>query len=105
MTIIGIAPNHIDAIDNPNNVAISHQSDITADGKLLVVNDERGGGLTQTACTSGPNRIIGGARVGAVAPITGRPEAAAASPSNPVKLGIWVNPNPGLLVDPLEPGL
>jgi LVIVD repeat-containing protein len=103
--IIGIAPNRIDAVDNPNNVAISHQSDITADGKLLVVTDERGGGLTQTACNSDPNGIIGGAHFWAIAPITGRPETANASPANPVKLGIWVYPNPGLLLDPLEPTL
>ena len=105
MSIIGIAPNHIDAVDNPNNVAISHQSDITPDGKLLVVTDERGGGLTQTACNEDPNGIIGGAHFWAIAPITGRPETSTASPAHPVKLGIWVNPNPGLLVDPLEPVL
>jgi hypothetical protein len=105
MPIIGIAPNHIDAVDNPNNVAISHQSDITPDGKLLVVTDERGGGLTQTACNEDPNGIIGGAHFWAIAPITGRPETTNASPTHPVKLGIWVNPNPGLLVDALEPAL
>jgi hypothetical protein len=105
MTIIGIAPNHIDAVDNPNNVAISHQSDITPDGKLLVVTDERGGGLTQTACNEDPNGIIGGAHFWAIAPITGRPETKDASPQHPVKLGIWVNPNPGLLADALEPAL
>jgi hypothetical protein len=105
MSIIGIAPNHIDAVDNPNNVAISHQSDITPDGKLLVVTDERGGGLTQTACNGDPNGIIGGAHFWAIAPITGRPDTANASPSHPVKVGIWVNPNPGLLVDALEPAL
>jgi hypothetical protein len=105
MTILGIAPNHIDAVDNPNNVAISHQSDITPDGKLLVVTDERGGGLTQTACNEDPNGIIGGAHFWAIAPITGRPETKDASPQHPVKLGIWVNPNPGLLADALEPAL
>ena len=74
MSVIGIAPNHIDAVDNPNNVAISHQSDITPDGKLLVVTDERGGGLTQTACNEDPNGIIGGAHFWAIKPIAGRPE-------------------------------
>ena len=103
--IIGIAPNHIDAVDNPNNVSISHQSDITADGKLLVVTDERGGGLTQPDCNADPNGIIGGAHFWAIAPITGRAETANASPANPVKLGIWVYPNPGLIVDQLEPAL
>lgn len=102
---IGVAPNIVDAVDNPNNVAISHQSDVTADGKLLVVTDERGGGLDHTDCNTAPNGIIGGAHVWALAPITGRPETANASPANPVKLGIWVYPNPGLLVDALEPAL
>ena len=105
MPVIGIAPNHIDAVDNPNNVDISHQSDITPDGKLMVVTDERGGGLTQTSCNEDPNGIIGGAHFWALAPISGRPETNTASPANPVKVGIWVNPNPGLLVDPLEPVL
>lgn len=102
---IGVAPNVVDAVDNPNNVAISHQSDITADGKLLVVTDERGGGLDHTDCNTDPNGIIGGAHVWALAPIAGRPETANASPANPVKIGIWVYPNPGLLVDVLEPAL
>jgi hypothetical protein len=105
MSVIGIAPNRIDAVDNPNNVAISHQSDVTPDGKLMVVTDERGGGLTQTSCNEDANGIIGGAHFWALAPITGRPETSTASPAKPVKLGIWVNPNPGLLIDPLEPVL
>ncbi len=102
---IGVAPNTIDAVDNPNNVEISHQSDVSADGKLLVVTDERGGGLDNTGCNTDPNGIIGGAHFWAVAPIEGRPETANASPATPVKLGVWVYPNPGLLVDPLEPVL
>jgi hypothetical protein len=102
---IGVAPNTIDAVDNPNNVEISHQSDVTADGKLLVVTDERGGGLDNTDCNTDPNGIIGGAHFWAIAPIDGRPETANASPANPVKLGFWVYPNPGLLLDPLEPAL
>lgn len=104
-TAIGVAPNQIDAVDNPNNVSISHQSDVTADGTLLVVTDERGGGLDNTDCNSDPNGIIGGAHFWALAPITGRPETANASPANPVKLGFWVYPNPKLLVDALDPVL
>ena len=42
-----------------------------ADGKLLVVTDERGGGLTQTSCNEDPNGIIGGAHFWAIAPIAG----------------------------------
>lgn len=102
---IGVAPNVVDAVDSPNNVSISHQSDVTADGKLLVVTDERGGGLGNTDCNTDPNGIIGGAHVWALAPITGWPETAAASPASPVKLGVWVYPNPGLLIDALEPTL
>jgi hypothetical protein len=102
---IGVAPNIVDAVDNPNNVSISHQSDITSDGKLLVVTDERGGGIDHTECNTAPNGIIGGAHVWALARIPGRPETDNASPANPVKLGIWVYPNPGLLVDALEPAL
>ena len=105
VSTIGVAPNVIDSEDNPNNVSISHQSDVSADGKLLVVTDERGGGLDNTECNTGPNGMIGAAHFWAIAPITGRAETANASASNPVKLGIWVYPNPGLLVDPLEPAL
>jgi hypothetical protein len=103
--VIGVARNTLDKIDNPNNVAISHQSDITPDGKILVVTDERGGGLSQTACNTGTNGIIGGAHFWALAPIVGRPDTANATPANPVKLGYWIYPNPGLLADPLEPAL
>lgn len=104
-SVIGVVPNVIDATDNPNNVSISHQSDVSSDGKILVVTDERGGGLDNTDCNTDPNGIIGGAHFWALAPITGRPETAAASPSNPVKLGFWVYPNPTLLVDALDPAL
>jgi hypothetical protein len=106
MSIIGIAPNRIDAVDNPNNVAISHQSDITADGKLLVVTDERVAALTadglQTRIRNGDHRrrpLLGDRTRHRPA----RDGERVAGP--PVKLGIWVNPNPGLLVDPLEPAL
>lgn len=102
---IGVAPNIVDEHDNPNNVSISHQSDISADGKVLVVTDERGGGLDNTECNTGPAGIIGAGHFWAVAPISGRPDTTGASPANPVKLGIWLYPNPGLLVDPLEPVL
>jgi LVIVD repeat len=102
---IGVAPNVIDAADNPNNVSISHQSDVSADGKLLVVTDERGGGLDNTDCNTGSGGIIGGAHYWALAPIAGRAETSSASPAHPVKLGFWVYPNPGLLADALDPAL
>jgi hypothetical protein len=102
---IGVAPNVIDEVDNPNNVSISHQSDVSADGKILVVTDERGGGIDNTDCNTGPGGIIGGAHFWALEPITGIPSTAGASPATPKKIGIWVYPNPGLLVDPLQPVL
>ena len=110
---IGVAPNIPDpnAPDSPNNVSISHQSDVSADGTILVVTDERGGGLDNTACNAnddpitGDADIIGAAHFWATAPVAGRSDTANASPASPVKLGIWVYPNPGLLVDPLEPAL
>lgn len=102
---IGVAPNVVDPVDSPNNVSISHQSDVSADGKLLVVTDERGGGLDNVDCNGGAGGIIGAAHFWALAPIDGRPATATASPANPVKLGIWVYPNPGLLLDPLDPVL
>jgi hypothetical protein len=103
--MIGVAPNVIDEVDNPNNVSISHQSDVSADGKILVVTDERGGGLDNTDCNTGPGGIIGGAHFWALEPIDGVPSTADASPAAPKKIGIWVYPNPGLLVDPLQPVL
>ena len=102
---IGVAPNVVDQVDNPNNVAISHQSDVSADGKVLVVTDERGGGLDNTDCNTGPGGIIGAAHFWALQPIDGVPASAGASPASPKKLGIWVYPNPGLLADPLQPVL
>ena len=69
--------------DNPNNITISHQSDVTPDGKLLVVTDERGGGLTQTACNEDPNGIIGGAHFWAIKPIAGRPGRTPPPPRTP----------------------
>ena len=55
---IGVAPNNAEpgGLANPNNVQISHQSDVTADGAMLVVTDERGGGTQQTACNDGRER-------------------------------------------------
>lgn len=75
-------------------VAISHQSDVSSDGRILVVTDEAGGGLLETGCNQGPSGKIGGAHFWDVA-----------TPSTPRKLGTWLYPNPGLLVDPLEPAL
>jgi hypothetical protein len=90
---------------NRYNLTTTHQSDVSSDGKILVFTDERGGGLSQTACNTNPEGIIGGAHFYALAPITAQPQTADASPSNPKRLGTWFYPNPTLLVDPLDPVL
>jgi hypothetical protein len=47
VSTIGVAPNDSpptgDVGNNPQDVSISHQSDVTSDGRMLVVTDERGG--------------------------------------------------------------
>ena len=90
-------------IMNPHNIEISHQADVTKDGKVLVVSDERGGGLSNTECNTGPGGVIGGAallraRAGLRASRRRRPHR----PSNPVKIGDFFIPNPMLAYDPLQ---
>jgi hypothetical protein len=89
-------------IMNPHNIEISHQADVTKDGKLLVVSDERGGGLSNTECNTGPGGVIGGLHFFALAPVSGIAAAKTASPSNPVKIGDFFIPNPLLAHDPLQ---
>jgi hypothetical protein len=74
-------------------IQLSHQSDTSSDGKVLVVTDEAGGGLTNTACNQGVSGKIGGAHFWNldVAPVQ--------------KLGTWLYPNPVLAPDPLAPAL
>ena len=57
-------------IMNPHNIEISHQADVTKDGKVLVVSDERGGGLSNTECNTGPGGVIGGLHFFALAPVS-----------------------------------
>ena len=92
-------------IMNPHNIEISHQADVTKDGKLLVVSDERGGGLSNTECNTGPGGVIGGLHFFALAPVSGVAASKAASPSNPVKIGDFFIPNPLLAYDPLQAAL
>ena len=73
-------------------IQLSHQSDTSSDGKLLVITDEAGGGLMETGCNQGPGGKIGAAHIWNV-------EGA------PRKLGSWLYPNPLLTVDPLAPAL
>ena len=89
-------------IMNPHNIEISHQADVSSDGKLLVVSDERGGGLSNTECNTGPGGVIGGLHFFALAPISGVAATGTASPSRPVKIGDYFIPNPLLAHDPLQ---
>jgi hypothetical protein len=75
-------------------IQLSHQSDTSSDGKVLVVTDEAGGGLTETGCNEGPSGKIGAAHFWDIQDV-----------GAPRKLGSWLYPNPGLLVDPLLPSL
>jgi hypothetical protein len=75
-------------------IQLSHQSDTSADGRILVVTDEAGGGITETGCNQGPSGKIGGAHFWSLDDL-----------SAPRKLGTWVYPNPGLSLDPLAPAL
>jgi hypothetical protein len=79
----------------------SHQADVTPDGKMLVVSDEAGGGLSNTDCNTTPQGFMGALHFYALAPLKGIAKSAGASPSSPKKLGIYVNPNPSLPLDPL----
>jgi hypothetical protein len=75
-------------------IQLSHQSDVSSDGKVLVITDEAGGGITETRCNEGPSGKIGAAHFWSVG-----------DPATPRKLGSWLYPNPGLLVDPLARAL
>ena len=101
---ISIIPNISEpgGLDNPHNISISHQADISSDGRILVISDERGGGLSETRCLEQPNGLMGGLHFWALARIPGVPETQGASPSNPVKLGSYFNPNPNSAIDPLQ---
>jgi hypothetical protein len=88
-------------VANPENVTISHQADVSPDGKILVVSDERGGGLTETGCNTDPAGVIGGLHFFALAPISGVPATSTATRANPVKLGDYFTPQPLLAADPL----
>ena len=83
-------------ITDPNNIELSHQADVSSDGKILVISDEQGGGVTETGCQEDPeDGVVGALHFWAVGKI-GRSavDAQDPTPANPVRLGIWVNPNP-----------
>ena len=100
---IAIIPNKLDdGVDDHNDIAISHQADVTPDGKILVIGDEQGGGTSNTSCNTEPGGIMGALHFWALAPIDGVPASKGAKPSSPKRLGAYINPNPTLLPDPLE---
>ena len=70
-------------------IQLSHQSDTSSDGKVLVVTDEAGGGITETGCNQGASGKIGAAHFWNLD----------AAPAH--KLGSWLYPNPVLVPDPL----
>jgi uncharacterized repeat protein (TIGR01451 family) len=92
---------------NTHNLELSHQADTTADGKILVISDERGGGVTHTDCNFNDQGTIGGTHFWALAPIRGVSRTAKATVTRPVKLGTYFNPDPGVafLPDPIEDAL
>ena len=104
---IGFIPNNTQpgGSANPKNTTVAHQAEVTADGAILGLTDERGGGLTQTSCNTDPNGVIGGIHWWALKPLAGLGQTADATPATPRRLGSWFYPNPGLLVDPLDPVL
>jgi hypothetical protein len=105
---ISIIPNiseFPETLDNPHNISISHQADTTADGKILIISDERGGGLSNTECNTGAGGVIGGIHFWALAPIAGLARTKGASPTSPKKIGVYFNPNPTLAPDPLQPAI
>jgi hypothetical protein len=105
VTPVAVIPNETEpgGASNVHNVTISHQADTTADGKILIVSDERGGGLSETGCNEGPGGVIGGLHFFALAELKGVPQSKGASPSNPKKLGDYFTPNPQMTYDPLQP--
>src|ERR671932_310801 len=87
---IAIIPNEVaDGTHDINDIQISHQSDVTSDGKLLIITDEEGGGLQNTDCNTSPDGIIGAMHFWALAPIAGVPQSKGASPRTPKRIGAY----------------
>jgi len=106
-TLIASVPNSPDASQGADGhvVQLSHQSDTTADGRMLIVTDEKGGGLSNTACNTGANGAVGGAHIWALQPLDGVAKSIGATLTRPLKIGTWIYPNPTLAVDALDPVL
>ena len=84
-----------DGAPESHRVFLSHQADITPDQRMLVIADERGGGVTNTDCNTGDG-VIGALHFYALAPIEGQPETRDATVENPVRLGTYLNPDPNV---------
>jgi uncharacterized repeat protein (TIGR01451 family) len=103
----GCGSSNAQGLNNVHNLELSHQSDTTADGKILVISDERGGGVTNTGCNTDtdPNTqtdsVIGGLHFWALRPM-GHPRSQGATPANPKRLGAYFNPNPLIGPDELQ---
>ncbi len=82
------------AQDNPHNISISHQADVSSDGKILVISDERGGGLTETRCQEQPNGLIGGLHFWALAPDHRRARNAGCVAGEPGQARLVLQPEP-----------
>ncbi|MDQ3778507.1 MAG: hypothetical protein M3310_06560 [Actinomycetota bacterium] len=106
-TVIATVPNAPTVAQGADGqtIQISHQSDTSSDGKILVVTDEAGGGLSETRCNQGATGKIGAAHFWALAELPGVPKSVGATERTPKKIGTWLYPNPTLLVDALDPVL
>ena len=93
-TVKAVVPNAATAEQGADGqvIQLSHQSDTSSDGKVLVITDEAGGGITETRCNEGASGKIGAAHFWSIE-------------GTPHKLGSWLYPNPVLAPDPLEPAL
>lgn len=93
-TTIAFIPNNTEpgGSSNPRNLTTSHQADVSSDGRVLAFTDERGGGISNTACNTDERGVIGGIHFWNIE-----------SPATPTRLGSWFYPNPTLALDPLDP--
>ena len=90
---------------NPHNIEISHQADVTKDGKVLVVSDERGGGLYETGCNTDPSGVIGGLHFFALGAVDGhRRRRRLPRRRTRSSLGDYFIPNPMLALGPAAAG-
>ena len=95
-TVLATIPNAASAAQGADGqvIQLSHQSDVSSDGRIIVVTDEAGGGISETGCLSSGTGKVGAAHFWSLADL-----------GAPRKLGSWLYPEPGLAVDPLVPAL